>query len=282
MILGTPPAGYEMVTGTWNVDAKMVSTPVNGGNRSLHLVNTAVATEVRQQAFTPVLEGDRLCLEAWVYASATTAGAVVLKIYAYDENQSLVWSNSLATQVTAANTWERIGTPFTPGAGIRYVKVSAAKSSSAVNVYFNELSLSLLPHGFSAFAGVAPTINNAAGTLVNFNSEDYDNGGVFSTATDRFTPKRPGIYTLSFSTAMDLTAGSQAYVWLKKNGVDWKFGSFISNVPAAGYYNFQVNVINQLTVGDYVECWAWQNTGGPITLLAGAQNTYFSASRIAL
>lgn len=276
---GNPPRGYQMVTGVWGPDATWDYSTLEIGSRSLKLTSTAVATDLIETQATPVLDGDRYCLD-WRVRASSNAFSYSVKMFAYDAAMSLVWSNVATQAVAVANTWERQSLTLTPGAGVRWFKLGIAKAASAFNVWFNELSLSILPHGFHANSGVAVPIPNAANTRINFNAEEFDNGGIWSTATDRCTVKRAGTYAFNLNTYMDLVAGCRGYCWLTKNGATWKHGTEHTPVPAGGLYNFRCSPIAQLNGGDYVEALIYQDSGGVVNLPGGAHYTYFGASRI--
>lgn len=124
----------------------------------------------------------------------------------------------------------------------------------------------------------AQTINTASTTAIAFDSEDYDVGGLHSTAsnTSRVTVLKAAKYDLKGNIRWG-TESATGYVGaiLRVNGttiIDYDFRA------AATAYNSTNKVATDysLAIGDYVEMLAEQNSGGDKTITVAG--THFEVS----
>ena len=128
------------------------------------------------------------------------------------------------------------------------------------------------PAGGSTFAGVRLTISanqscaNNTGTMINWDTENYDTDAFHSTSTNtsRITipAGKAGYYSISATGAFSSNSTGQRYFAFYKNGsFEQIFGR------AAGYSADTVlsgTVVLNLAVGDYIQIEAFQNSGGAL------------------
>ncbi len=139
--------------------------------------------------------------------------------------------------------------------------------------------------------------NNGVGTttlttatftkLTCINSEEYDANGWWDNSNQRFQPTRAGIYLAIGGTQITFSSYTadtpvSAIMLIRKNGTDfahlargWLYDD------AAGTLNLGVSgaclvYLNGST--DYIEPFAWQNSGVNQTTVAGAERQFFMAS----
>jgi hypothetical protein len=133
--------------------------------------------------------------------------------------------------------------------------------------------------GAYAYKSANQTISNGTGTIVSFDSESYDTNGFHDNVTNNSRMTIPSSYagkyliTAMFYYASNATGYRELSI--KKNG------SFITYFYAPG--NSQPNTIQgslvlNLTVGDYIQLNAYQNSGGNLDLNGAADVTYFQIS----
>ena len=126
---------------------------------------------------------------------------------------------------------------------------------------------------FSAFAGSATSIANSSFTKILFNTEEFDTNNNF--ASSRFTPTVAGYYQINAATGLPYIT---AIISIFKNGTEYKRG--IQNSGATnnvgGVIVSSLVFLNGST--DYVEIFAFQNSGISQTNSADSQTTYFNGA----
>jgi hypothetical protein len=138
---------------------------------------------------------------------------------------------------------------------------------------------------FHASLSTATPIPNATGTLVVFNSVEYDLAQEYSETTGAFTPKNAGKYLLHCQVEFSTPLTSDWAVSFQKNGVEMVSSDLTvaaaSTAQSNGAMSPTVVGMYQLAAGDSVQCYAYQNTGAAQGLYttAPARNN-FSAARL--
>jgi hypothetical protein len=128
---------------------------------------------------------------------------------------------------------------------------------------------------FSAYSTTLTSTSTATWTKVTFNTEEFDTNSNF--ASNRFTPTVAGYYQVNtcFSGPGSGTGVIVANIF--KNGSDFKSGNQIPN-NAAGTYVVATALIYLNGSTDYVEIYAYQNTGGTVNLGSNSVDFAFSGS----
>ena len=133
---------------------------------------------------------------------------------------------------------------------------------------------------FKAYYNGSQTISNNSSTKITvYGTEEYDTDNAF--ASNRFTvPSGKAGKYMFFATLSDDTGSSSntnAFsFFFKKNG-----SADIGNTSAflTAYQQMQVFAVDDLSVGDYVEVYLYQSSGGSLTL-DGNERVFFSGFRI--
>ena len=133
---------------------------------------------------------------------------------------------------------------------------------------------------FSAYNSTTTSVNSATWTKVALQTEEYDTNNNFDNTTNyRFTPTVAGYYQVNGAVQFGATVSTAvARVAIYKNGSIFKYGvqvhastnKVISSVVSALVY------FNGST--DYVEMYAYQDTGSSQNTQNDAYSTYFQAS----
>jgi hypothetical protein len=127
---------------------------------------------------------------------------------------------------------------------------------------------------FSAYNSLAQSLTNGANTKVQFPTKEFDTNSNYDNSTNyRFTPTVAGYYQItSFVATANANNSFQISIWKNgsgfKNGAQAGGGSYIfgSSVTALIYFNGST---------DYVEIYAYQNSGSSQNTNASQSNVYF-------
>lgn len=132
------------------------------------------------------------------------------------------------------------------------------------------------PYKFSVYRAGALSIGAGATAKVTFETESFDTNNNFDAVTNnRYTAPVNGFY--NFSAAVSIAVNANLYgIILYKNGSSVKRGNFSSTGAVATDNIFVVNTLLQLTAGDYIEVFMFNNSGGSAAISVGAEKTYFT------
>jgi hypothetical protein len=137
--------------------------------------------------------------------------------------------------------------------------------------------------GAASFVGVSAykntgnqTLSNNTGTAITFPDEDYDTDGFHSTVTNtsRFTipSGKNGYYLMTASISYDPNASGNRVLYFYKNGSALQYSE-----QGGGTTTFATvlsgSIVANLAVGDYIEMFGWQTSGGNLAVLASPENT---------
>lgn len=135
----------------------------------------------------------------------------------------------------------------------------------------------LNPPQFSIYQGVAQTFTTAAFTAVTFDSSLVDTYGGHSNSTNnsRYTAQVAGTYLISGGSgwAATSTTGGRGGAFYKNGLVQIGNNTVVNANTTASSLSVapMAAVLVQLNVGDYVELWAYQASGGNLASPAGGQ-----------
>ena len=132
---------------------------------------------------------------------------------------------------------------------------------------------------FKAYYNGSQTIGNNSSTKITvYGTEEYDTDNAF--ASNRFTvPSGKAGKYIFFATLSDDTGSSSTNTYsitFKKNG---SAGIGTTSGYLTAYQQMQMFGIDDLAVGDYVEVYLYQSSGGDLTL-DGNERVFFSGFRI--
>jgi hypothetical protein len=132
--------------------------------------------------------------------------------------------------------------------------------------------------GFSAHKnGTSQTgVSNATDTKITFDTEIYDVGSCYDTATSRWTPPAGMVMlnaVIASATVMQ-TTGNYFYLTIYKNGSPFKFDT---GPKSKGDDGVSITVLDQANGTDYYEVYAYgvANSGGTWNVAGGAGGTFF-------
>jgi len=123
-----------------------------------------------------------------------------------------------------------------------------------------------------------PTISNGTYTLRTYDQETFDTDGFHSTVsnTGRITiPSGKGGYYKVFSTNnwFDNTTGQRITAIYKNGGAEY-YGYMAPGIAVAS----SISVIMNLSVGDYIETYVYQGSGGNLQIYAGTAVSWFEVN----
>lgn len=157
--------------------------------------------------------------------------------------------------------------------------------SADVNANFQGLANGSLTHlatsGFSVYASAGTySIPDSAWTKVQLNSETYDLGGEFDSTTNyRFTAAATGKYLITAAAIMtSLASGKLFQIAIYKNGVIYKQDGKQSAGNSFTYSS--ISAMIDLTAGDYVEIFVFQDSGGALNISGGSSVIWAMGQRI--
>lgn len=112
----------------------------------------------------------------------------------------------------------------------------------------------------------------ATQTLLTYDSELYDTDGMHSTSvnTSRLTCTVAGRYTIGAAVRWASNATGYRQVFFRLNG-GTVIGSIIQPAVSGATTDQVINVPYMLAVGDYVECYVVQASGGNLDVAAAAR-----------
>lgn len=131
----------------------------------------------------------------------------------------------------------------------------------------------VVPLLFRAYRTTAQTITDNTITKVQFNAESYDTSNSFDSITNyRFTPTLAGKYYINsqviWDTPVSATPAYEMYIY--KNGSSVTQVVSDNTASLSGYYTQSIqDVIDMNGSTDYIEIYAYQLTGGSITIGTG-------------
>jgi len=124
------------------------------------------------------------------------------------------------------------------------------------------------------------TVPTSTSFPLTFNSENYDTDNLHDPAVNpsRITVNDAGYYLVlgCICYAPNATGIRRAYIYV--NGA-WVSMNSVLNAGATASAFVVVSDVRYLNAGDYLELYAWQNSGGDLTVY-GVASTWFGASRI--
>ena len=182
----------------------------------------------------------------------------------------------VGTDATSSNNFT-IYQPATPDGTLR-IGVGNADSPTEVG-QFNA-------NGYKAAANPivktrissAHNLSNAIFTKLQFNTIMYDNTSTFDTTNYRWIPQIAGYYLINTNLHFQglKAAASQVYCVISKNAANEAFGSIIETSQDSSLSTPCTAIVYMNGTTDYLELYAWHNSGVTITMNADKNLTYFS------
>ena len=235
----------------------------------------------------------------WVFASAAARDAAVTSpqegnaCYLKDTDVIQVytgssWAAQSASNPISANIVDAKGDIIAATAAdtVSRLAVGAndtvltADSSTATGLKWATPSSSVTFVGCSLYKNANQTINNATNTAISFQVESYDTDAFHDNSTNNTRITIPagkaGKYLVTGSIAWS-TGANERIAMIYKNGVLVNYMHQMYPDNAGGYYA-PFNYVINLAVGDYIELFCNQGSGGSLTVYNGLDLTTFQAS----
>jgi hypothetical protein len=131
---------------------------------------------------------------------------------------------------------------------------------------------------FHAYQTSGQSFSSSTFTKVTFNNETFDTNSNFASST--FTPTVAGYYQVNGNVGFVGNTVGHAMISIYKNGGSYCQGSGIpNNVNIGGMVTASTVVFFNGTT-DFIELYAWQNSGGALTLQTGSAVNTFSATLV--
>jgi hypothetical protein len=164
------------------------------------------------------------------------------------------------------------------GTGTLTIAAPNTNSNFTLTLPTTTATLNVNGPAFSAYAGSSTTLTNSADTKVLFDTEEFDTNSNF--ASSRFTPTVAGYYQINAAVRIQsVAAGNTLYITIYKNGSAYKLGNlFIQSSADPIFLATSLVYMNGST--DYVEIYAFQNSGSTKTTQAASGTTYFNGAMI--
>ena len=155
---------------------------------------------------------------------------------------------------------------------------SIITSDGAGNVTVNAQGLQNTP-AFLVRLGSSQVVGNNSATKLTFNTEDLDTNSAYDTSNYRFTVPsgQAGTYVFTLNTSANSASDFEPmYGAIFLNGAAIQYGYGRNE-----YYDSR-NLTRQLvlSVGDYVEAYLYQNSGGNVTVQTDPATNNFSGYKI--
>jgi hypothetical protein len=153
---------------------------------------------------------------------------------------------------------------------------SAASADSVVDGAVGPAQFGTIP-GARVRRATAVTVNTGATAVLSYDATDFNVGGVFDSAQPtRMTAPVAGRYLIIATMRWESNAGGRRTVALEVNGTAAQIArsnvSPFLNGGAAFNPEQTAQAVYKLNAGDYVEVWAYQDSGSALTLLTGVDN----------
>jgi hypothetical protein len=135
--------------------------------------------------------------------------------------------------------------------------------------------------GCSAYLNSSQTIGTTSMTKVLLATEDWDTLNEFDPTTNhRFTATAAGIYLVSMKLGWEnITATGAYYMTLYLNGVEFRRGEF-QGALTGKWLGCLGTLLVKLAADDYLELYAYQNSGSNQSLYPGSAYTFMSIQRV--
>ena len=135
---------------------------------------------------------------------------------------------------------------------------------------------------FMAYLSSSQSIPNTTGTKIIFQTEIFDTDSAYNTSDGLFTvpTNEAGKYCFNFATRLtNWNLASQAQIFIRVNGSTDKLLNESGDRDGDNNTFMSCGIIN-LSVGDTVGVYFYQDGGNGANLRSGEQNSYFSGYKL--
>ena len=132
---------------------------------------------------------------------------------------------------------------------------------------------------FSAYGTAGQSIANGVWTKIAYNTKLFDTNSNYDNTTNyRFTPTVSGYYQINANVFTSSSAAGLAFIAIYKNGAAYCYGNVVPN-SNGGYITIN-SLVNCNGSTDYIEIYAYQNSGVSLTFGSSASQFQFSGSMV--
>lgn len=161
------------------------------------------------------------------------------------------------------------------------LQAPAVAGSTTITLAAQTGTLNAAGPAFSAYQSSTQSIANNTQVKIQFQTKEFDTANCFDNTTNyRFTPNVAGYYQVNAGIRMDGASGtSEIMISIYKNGSQYRRSWNLSGVQiATNFWQMTSSFIMYLNgTTDYIEAYAFQNSGGARNATASIDNTYFQA-----
>jgi hypothetical protein len=120
-------------------------------------------------------------------------------------------------------------------------------------------------------------ITTATYTKVQFNADQEDSEGLFSTTTNQFVAPWDGFYNVTVNLNWQAATASKLYqAAIYKNGAIYAYAQVVGPLTVANEVTASVNKLVWLAKNDTIEGYAYHNEGVNANVNFGAEKTFIS------
>lgn len=224
-----------------------------------------VSKSIHTESF---VDGD---LSSGVLTVTHNLGTQYTAVYVYDNNDEMIVPDDVTATSSSVTTIDLSS----------YGTLTGTWHATIIGVTTSVSVPDALTSSARAYINATQSIPNITLTKIQFNTENFDIDSEYDNATNyRFTATNAGRYQINASYNWNASLGNeQEYsIRIYVNGSTYAVaerrtsGSFPQGVSISDIANLSAN--------DYVEVYAYQNSGSARDLKAGSAETFFSIARI--
>lgn len=131
--------------------------------------------------------------------------------------------------------------------------------------------------GCRAYASTSQNFSNGVETAVALNAENYDTDTFHDNSTNnsRFTipTGKSGYYQINATITYNGNSSGQRDWYVYKNGTSVLVNTTIKD-PGSGFVAMMATDVQNLTAGDYIQLYAYQDSGSTVGTLQGSQRVF--------